>query len=226
MSIYDWSEERVKLAVENSVNYTEVLRFLGVPQTGNNGNTLKKKIELFGIDISHFTFSAKKRGKVKPLDSYLTNNSHCSRNVLKNRLLKEGYKYNICEVCGIAEWNGKPLVMELHHKDGDTHNNSIDNLMMICPNCHAQTDNYRGNANSKIEKPKNYCQDCGREIGNTSTRCTSCAAKNRIGNDIKIEMTIDEYLKYKRLGYPNTKIAKICGVTETAIRKWRKRRGL
>lgn len=226
MKTYDWSEARLRDAIANSVNYKDVLRLLGVPPTGNNNTTLKNKIKNFDIDISHFTFAPKKRGQMKPLDYYLTKDSHCCRQVLKNRLLKEGYKYNICEVCGISEWNGQPLVMQLHHKDGDTHNNCLDNLIMICPNCHAQTENYRGNANKKSEKPKNYCQDCGREIGCTSTRCPSCAAKNRIGKDVKITMTIEEYNRYKRDGYSNNKIAMIYGVTETAIRKWRKKNDL
>ena len=62
---------------------------------------------------------------------------------LKNRLIAEGYKENKCEICGISEWNGKPLNMELHHKDGNKNNHLLSNLMLLCPNCHAQTDNYR-----------------------------------------------------------------------------------
>lgn len=226
MRKYDWNEDALREAVSNCVNYRDVLRYLGVSTNGNNSSTLKSKIEQFGIDISHFTFAPKSKGKPKPLIDYLTANSKCSRQSLKERLLKEGYKQNVCEVCGIAEWNGKPLTMQIHHIDGDNTNNCLDNLMMICPNCHSQTENYRGNANIKVEKTQYYCKDCGREIGSTSTRCPSCAAKNRIGKDVKITMTIEEYNKYKREGYPNTKIAMICGVTETAIRKWRKKNGL
>ena len=205
------------------MNYKDVLRYLGIPTTGNNSTTLKNKIRFFDIDTSHFTFASKSKGKPRPLIDYLTVDSKCSRQVLKHRLIKEGYKRNVCEMCGITEWNGKPLVMQIHHKDGNTKNNSLDNLMMICPNCHAQTENYRGNANQNVEKPKNYCQDCGREIGRTSTRCPSCAARVRIGKDAKITMTIEEYNQYKRKGYSDTRIAQICGVTETAIRKWRKK---
>lgn len=62
---------------------------------------------------------------------------------LKRRLLAEGIKENKCEVCGVTEWNGKPLNMELHHKDGNKYNHSLENLLMICPNCHSQTDNFR-----------------------------------------------------------------------------------
>lgn len=62
---------------------------------------------------------------------------------LKQRLLEAGIKENKCEVCGIEDWNGAPINMELHHKDGDRTNHILKNLLMICPNCHSQTDNYR-----------------------------------------------------------------------------------
>jgi 5-methylcytosine-specific restriction endonuclease McrA len=62
---------------------------------------------------------------------------------LKNRLLKEGIIKNVCSVCGITEWNGKKLVMELDHIDGNRTNHKLNNLRMLCPNCHAQTETYR-----------------------------------------------------------------------------------
>lgn len=62
---------------------------------------------------------------------------------LKNRLLQEGYKEYKCECCGLSEWNGLPIPLELHHKDGNRCNHKIENLQMLCPNCHAQTKTYR-----------------------------------------------------------------------------------
>ena len=61
---------------------------------------------------------------------------------LKNLLLKHGLKENKCEICGISEWNGKPLNCQLHHKDGNKYNQSLDNLIIICPNCHSQTETF------------------------------------------------------------------------------------
>lgn len=54
-----------------------------------------------------------------------------------------GLKDKVCEMCGIRDWNGRELVFELHHIDGNRNNNSLDNLMILCPNCHSQTDNFR-----------------------------------------------------------------------------------
>ena len=60
-------------------------------------------------------------------------------NKLKNRLINEGIKENKCEECGITEYQGKPLVMQLDHIDGNTHNHLYSNLKLLCPNCHSQT---------------------------------------------------------------------------------------
>lgn len=62
---------------------------------------------------------------------------------LKNRLLKIGLIKNQCSVCDIIDWNGKVLNMELDHIDGDRTNHRLENLRMLCPNCHAQTETYR-----------------------------------------------------------------------------------
>ena len=63
---------------------------------------------------------------------------------LKKRLIKEKIKENKCEVCGISKWKDKELIMQLDHIDGNSHNHKLDNLRMICPNCHSQTHTYCG----------------------------------------------------------------------------------
>jgi Zn finger protein HypA/HybF involved in hydrogenase expression len=62
---------------------------------------------------------------------------------LKNRLIEEGVKENRCEKCGHDEWMGEPLTIELHHLDGNKYNNLMENLQLLCPNCHSQTKNFR-----------------------------------------------------------------------------------
>jgi len=69
---------------------------------------------------------------------------------IKKRLLKEGYKRHVCESCGLSEWMSNPIPLELHHKNGVKADNSLDNLELLCPNCHALTDNYRAKNIKKL----------------------------------------------------------------------------
>lgn len=78
------------------------------------------------------------------LEKILVENSTYQSFKLKNKLLKEGLKECKCEKCNNTEWLGKPIPLELHHINGDRTDNRIENLQILCPNCHAQTDNYRG----------------------------------------------------------------------------------
>lgn len=82
--------------------------------------------------------SSKERKSAEELAKSPTVGSHR----LKLRLLEDGVKEYKCECCGLTEWNGKPIALELHHKDGNHYNNDLTNLEILCPNCHAQTDNY------------------------------------------------------------------------------------
>lgn len=87
---------------------------------------------------------SKKPSKVIPLEEILKGlHPQYQTYKLKQRLLKEGIKNNICEVCGLCEWNDRELKMELDHIDGVRTNHLLENLRMICPNCHSQTDTYR-----------------------------------------------------------------------------------
>lgn len=65
-------------------------------------------------------------------------------NKLRKKLLYEGLKEHVCERCGNVEWQGFPIPLEVHHVNGDKTKNTIDNLQLLCQNCHALTSTYRG----------------------------------------------------------------------------------
>lgn len=153
MGKYLWNKEKVAEAVKENISYSGVLRSLNIPIVGNNSSTLKRKIQKWNLDTSHFTHSKSKSTIVKttPIEEYLNNTVSIKTSKLKMRLLKEGLKRNICERCGISEWQGMPLVIQLHHIDGNPNNNALENLQILCPNCHSQVHNYYKGMNAQKE---------------------------------------------------------------------------
>lgn len=100
---------------------------------------------------------AKKDGKdisreLIPLQYILDgNHPHYPTFLLKKRLLKEGLLSNRCSGCKITEWNQKSIVLELDHTDGDRTNHALQNLRLLCPNCHSQTKTYKSK-NKKLKR--------------------------------------------------------------------------
>lgn len=106
-------------------------------------------------------YEGRKLGKPEaPLNEICVANSKFSTKHVKYRLLKEGIKTWSCEECGIEDWNGKSITFQLHHINGKNKDHRIENLQMLCPNCHSQTPNYAG-------KKSTRCSETG---DNTSLR--------------------------------------------------------
>lgn len=145
-----YSQKELRAAVQASYSIAEVCRKLGLKVAGGNYATLKQRFEDWDIDISHFrgqgwNIGLKFQPKVKkPIEEILVENSSYQPYKLKRRLLKEGLKNAICEACLRETWNQQPIPLELHHLNGVRNDNRITNIQLLCPNCHAQTDNYRG----------------------------------------------------------------------------------
>lgn len=90
-----------------------------------------------------------------PIEHLLVRNRKgTSRGNLKRRLIREGLKEGRCEGCGISEWREKPLGLQLHHVNGDGKDNRLSNLQLLCPNCHAQTENFAGRNTARRGSPQ------------------------------------------------------------------------
>lgn len=160
MSRRKWTDEQFIEAVRSSLSYAEILRKLGLKVAGSNYDTVKRKISELNLDTSHMTGKAWNQGDryrpIKesiPLENVLVENSTwVNSNNLRKRLLKEGIKEHKCECCGNTEWMGKPIPLELHHINGVKNDLRIENLQILCPNCHSFTDNYRGKGMSAQEE--------------------------------------------------------------------------
>ena len=136
-----WKDEQLIDAIPKCKSFGEVASYLNMSRSTNT--LLKKRSIELKLDFSHFRISGY---DPSPIEELLTNDRKYTypSHKLKNRLLSEGLKEHKCECCGITEWNGKPAPIELDHINGNHHDNRLENLRILCPNCHAQTDTYRG----------------------------------------------------------------------------------
>ncbi len=148
-----YTKEILEPIVKKCGSIRQVLKELGLKEAGGNYQNIKTRIKLLDIDTSHFHGMLWNKGKTwiksKDISSKLVEYSTYSSGLpissysLKNQLLKLNYKEPICELCSNIEWMGKKIPLELHHINGNRFDNRIENLQLLCPNCHALTDNYR-----------------------------------------------------------------------------------
>jgi Zn finger protein HypA/HybF involved in hydrogenase expression len=145
------TEEEIRKAVKESYSIAQTLCKIGLKPRGGNYRIIKKKIKEFNIDTSHFTGQGHLKGKTHqfiplfPYEQILTENSHYQSFKLKNRLIKDNMLKNECSACMLeATWQGKEIKLHLDHTNGINTDNRIENLRLLCPNCHSQTDTYTG----------------------------------------------------------------------------------
>ncbi|MFJ7771424.1 HNH endonuclease [Streptomyces sp. NPDC097107] len=140
------TEVALREAVAASASVKEVLRRLGINPVGGNHTHISRRIATLGIDTSHFAGRSRKpRGSHgDPLVLRTPQAGRIPGSRLRRHLLRSGVPES-CAMCGTGpEWNGKPLRLEVDHVDGAWWDNRPENLRLLCPNCHASTDTYRG----------------------------------------------------------------------------------
>lgn len=171
-----WTDEELRKAVAGNNNITDVLCCLGLGSSGAAFRNIKKHFERLDLDTKHF--KPKRKGPTPKSIQEISGMTRLnSSSEFKKRLLREGLLLNQCSLCGLLpEWEGRPLTLQLDHIDGNTGNNQLSNLRILCPNCHTQTDTF---SSLNRAKPKKSCVDCGTLIQRKSTRCPECLTKKR-----------------------------------------------
>ena len=146
----DFTHKEIEKFVQESFSWATLAEKLGYDKCGGSYLTaMKKMVAELNLDTSHFTgqgwnkdnfdYTRFKKGVVIKISQ-----------AIKALTFMRGHS---CERCNQKEWLGKPIPLEVHHIDGDSLNNEMSNLELLCPNCHALTDNYRGrNINKHKEK--------------------------------------------------------------------------
>ena len=141
--IYQISKEELEHLVKTSQSRSEILFRLQVIKSGGTCTTLNRRIQELGLDGSHLGRDrAKKAREVNTysLSDILVANSNYNTNDLKKRLIREGVLKNKCSICGNEGlWLNQSLTLQLDHINGVRNDHRLENLRIICPNCHIQT---------------------------------------------------------------------------------------
>src|SRR3989344_3586321 len=146
-----WSEVQLIEAARTSASLRQVIAKLGLIEAGGNYDQVRKYIKGLEIDITHFkgrSWNKGMRGRLMPLiptKDILIKGSTYQSFKLKRRLFNEGLKMKRCEECGWAKSTEDGyLPLELDHINGDRHDNRLENLRVLCPNCHSLKPTHRG----------------------------------------------------------------------------------
>jgi len=151
-----WNENNLREAVKKSKSIRQVLRFLNLRMAGGNYSQVHKYIGEYRIDTKHFTgqgWNKGLRGIGKPqikLKDILKKNISFQSYKLKKRLFTAKLKPQYCEECGWQEKSKDGRIpLELDHINGDSMDNRIENLRVLCPNCHSLKPTHRGRNRKK-----------------------------------------------------------------------------
>ena len=150
MPEHKYSFELLHELVASSLSFAEVLRRLGLKQTGGSQANIKRLIQKFEISTEHFLGQARNRGdkhrggpekvsaaSILVMRDPLTHPEKAYK--LRRAMIEIGMPYR-CAMCGLeAIWNGKPLMLTVDHINGHRYDNRRENLRFLCPNCHTQT---------------------------------------------------------------------------------------
>lgn len=147
--INKFTDEQFQKIVESSNSISEIASSLGYKSKGGGVvKMIKDRIEKLSLDISHFNpysvGSMKGKRYASDDEIFVENSTYINNTSLKKKLLKMNVIEYKCAICGISEWLGNPLSLQLDHINGNNRDNRLENLRLLCPNCHSQTSTFSG----------------------------------------------------------------------------------
>lgn len=201
------SDDKFIEAVKQNNTIHGVLIQTGVRISGLAYQVFHNKVKRLNLDVSHYTEIPAPKFAGRPIGKE------------KQRELKA--KNERCQMCNIENiWNGKHLSFQIDHINGDRYDHSEENLRVICPNCHSQTDTYGGkNAKNKVPKEYKRCPQCNVEIGDKSKKCKPCNSRSPKPYREKIDWPSDEELYSLIWQYSMKELSKSFGVSDKCITK-------
>lgn len=237
--IWEPSKEEFQKIANNSNSLADILRYLGMRAYAGNYKTLNKRILDDQINTSHMSPNINsRRSKTystikKPIEYYLQKGKFVDGKVLKPKLFETNLLKEECSECGLGTiWNGKHISLTIDHINGDNTDNRLENLRILCPNCHSQTSTFSGkhkrhNIINNKSKNSKKCIDCGCNIWKNSTtnRCLTCFNKQQ-KHPTKIDWPSAEELSKLVWEKPTKQLAKELGVSDSVIGKHIKKLGL
>lgn len=219
--IDQYSKQELEQIVLNSKSYKDVIQQLGYSTvSGSNTQTVRRRLEKYNISTEHFTSV---RGIKRNEENVFIKDSTANQQTLRRWYIKGNYTPYICSICGQEPfWQGKDLTLILDHINGHNHDDRLENLRWVCPNCNQQlpTTGYKklGYTDTKLSKRQIFCKDCGKLISQNAIRCKSCDTLFRQQNStLKVDRN---ELKNLIRTVPFITIGKQFGVSDNAIRKW------
>lgn len=222
------TEEAAKSALENSDSLKDFIQNLGMKVNNGNYTRAKSIIEKYGLKIPTYNQSKhmenlKNKNKI-PNEEYFCKGTLRSGTSIKKRLIEDYKIEDKCSICGQGpEWNGAPLCLQVDHIDGDRFNNELNNLRIVCPNCHTQTETY---GNGRKIRQYSYCH-CGIRISKGSVNCKAHAEMPNNTGKYSIDYPpVEDIIKSIIDNGGWSAAERVLGIGQNSLRKHLKRNGV